>query len=180
MKFLIFNLSVVSALAYLILGQEHLADIGKTVTEKGEVSLEQAIAFIKSPTSKELTKKITKIDKVTQPGTQTKPVAAEQIVLPKFETKVSKKIITAKNNKPETLQELPPLPKPELIKSFPETKAPKPIISAALSSPKATSQTFWKDQEPKQPPLMSRGERRKELLKIARSAEKLFIRRLTQ
>ena len=160
MKFLIFNLSVVSALAYLILGQERLADIGKTVTEKGEISLE--------------------IDKVTQPGTQTNPVAAEQILLPKFETKASKKIIAANNNKPEILQELPPLPKPELIKSFQKTKAPKPIISAALSSPKATNQTFWKDQEPKQPPLMSRGERRKELLKIARSAEKLFIRRLTQ
>ena len=62
MKFLIFNLSVVTALAYLILGQDQLSDIGRTISEKGNVSLDKAITFLNTPHSKEVIEKTIKCD----------------------------------------------------------------------------------------------------------------------
>ena len=65
MKFLIFNLSVVTALAYLILGQDQLSDIGRTISAKGNVSVEKAITFLNPPHSKQVIEKTIGINTVS-------------------------------------------------------------------------------------------------------------------
>ena len=67
MKFLIFNLSVVTALAYLILGQDQLSDIGRTISERGTVSLEKAITFLNTPHTKEIIEQTIGIKTETAP-----------------------------------------------------------------------------------------------------------------
>ena len=89
------------------------------------------------------------------------------------------KIASVQKNHSERLEKVPPLPQPEPIRTLPETTAPKPTVSAATPSTRSSYTVVQHIEEQKQPDFMSKEERRKELLKIARSAEKLFIRRLT-
>ena len=180
MKFLIFNLSVVAALAYLILGQEQLSDIGSKVTEKGGVSLEKAIAFLNTPNSKEITDKTTGIKRAIKPEEKPEPIAMQQTTTPELRANDIAKIAPDKNNQLKQSIDVPPLPQPEAIRVLPETNAPRPAVSVAASSRRGSYPVPLEIAEQRQPEFMSNEERRKELLKIARSAEKLFIRRLTQ
>ena len=179
MKFLIFNLSVVTALAYLILGQDQLSDIGRTISEKGNVSVEKAIAFLNTPHSKQVIKKTIGIKTETTPEKITEPIVKTQIAFPEVSNNNINKITSVQKNQSKQFTKVPPLPQPEPIRTLPETTAPKPAVSAATPSTGSSYKVSQRIKEEKQPVFMSKEERRKELLKIARSAEKLFIRRLT-
>ena len=179
MKFLIFNLSVVTALAYLILGQDQISDIGRTVSEKGNVSLEKAITFLNTPHSKEVIEKTIGIKTETTPEKITEPIVKTQIAIPEVSNNNINKITSVQKNQSKQFTKVPPLPQPEPIRTLPETTAPKPTVSAATHSTRISDTVGQHIKEQEQPKFMSKEERRKELLKIARSAEKLFIRRLT-
>lgn len=179
MKFLIFNLSVVTALAYLILGQDQVSDIGRTISEKGNVSLEKAITFLNTPHSNEIIEKTIGIKTETAPKKTTEPIVKPQITTPEPNNNNINKIASVQKNQSEQLEKVPPLPQPEPIRTLPETIAPKPVVSAATPSTRSSHTVGQHIKEQEQPKFMSKEERRKELLKIARSAEKLFIRRLT-
>ena len=179
MKFLIFNLSVVTALAYLILGQDQLSDIGRTISEKGNVSLEKAITFLNTPHSNEIIEKTIGIKTETAPKKTTEPIVKPQITTPEPNNNNINKIASVQKNQSERFKKAPPLPQPEPIRTLPETTAPKPAVSEATPSTRSSYTVAQHIKEQKQPEFMSKEERRKELLKIARSAEKLFIRRLT-
>ena len=178
MKFLIFNLSVVTALAYLILGQDQLSEIGRTISEKGNVSLKKAIPFLNTPHSKEVSEKTIGIKTETTPEKITEPIVKTQIATPEASNNV-KKITSVQTNQSKQFTKVPPLPQPEPIRTLPETTAPKPAVAPATPSTRSSYKVSQRIKEEKQPEFMSKEERRKELLKIARSAEKLFIRRLT-
>jgi hypothetical protein len=180
MKFLIFNLSVITALAYLIIGQEQLSDIGRTISEKGSVSLEKAVTFLNTPNSKEIIEKTIGIKMETTPEKEIESILTVPTRKPELRNTGIKKIAPAQNNQSNQFIEVPPLPQPEPIRTLPETNAPKPAVSVAASSNTSRYQVPLKITEQKQAEFMSKKERRKELLKIARSAEALFIRRLTQ
>ena len=179
MKFLIFNLSVVTALAYLILGQDQMSDIGRTISEKGNVSLEKAITFLNTPHSKEVIEKTIGIKTETTPDKITEPIVKTQIAIPEASNNNINKITSVQKNQSKEFTKVPPLPQPEPIRTLPETTAPKPAVSAATPSTRSSYKVAQRIKEQEQPEFMSKEERRKELLKIARSAEKLFIRRLT-
>ena len=179
MKFLIFNLSVVTALAYLILGQDQLSDIGRTVSQKGNVSVEKAITFLNTPHSKQVIEKTIGIKTETTPDKITEPIVKTQIAIPEASNNNINKITSVQKNQSKEFTKVPPLPQPEPIRTLPETTAPKPAVSAATPSTRSSYKVAQRIKEQEQPEFMSKEERRKELLKIARSAEKLFIRRLT-
>ena len=102
-----------------------------------------------------------------------------QTVTPEARFNDINKIASVQKNQSEQLEKVPPLPQPEPIRTLPETIAPKPVVSAATPSTRSNHTVGQHIKEQEQPKFMSKEERRKELLKIARSAEKLFIRRLT-
>ena len=179
MKFLIFNLSVVTALAYLILGQDQLSEIGRTISEEGNVSLEKAITFLNNPNSKEVIEKTIAIKTETAPEKKIEPILKTQITTPESSNNNINKITPVQKNKSKQFKKAAPLPQPEPIRTLPETTAPKPAVSAETPSTRSSYTVAQHIKEQKQPEFMSKAERRKELLKIARSAEKLFIRRLT-
>ena len=179
MKFLIFNLSVVTALAYLILGQDQLSDIGRTISERGTVSLEKAITFLNTPHTKEIIEQTIGIKTETAPEKKTEPIMKTQTVTPEERFNDINKIASVQKNQSKQFKKAPPLPQPEPIRTLPETTAPKPAVSVATPSTRSSYTVAQHIKEQKQPEFMSKEERRKELLKIARSAEKLFIRRLT-
>ena len=179
MKFLIFNLSVVTALAYLILGQDQLSDIGKTISEKGNTSLEKAITFFNAPNSNEVIEKTISIKTETAPEKKTERIIKTQAETPESRFNNINKIGSVQKKQSQQFKKAPPLPQPEPIRKLPETTAPKPAISAATPSTRSSYKVVQHIKKQKQPEFMSKEERRKELLKIARSAEKLFIRRLT-
>ena len=179
MKFLIFNLSVVTALAYLILGQDQLSDMGRTISEKGNVSVEKAITFLNTPHSKQVIEKTIGIKTETTPEKITEPIVKTQTVTPEARFNNIDKIASVQKNQSKQFKKAPPLPQPEPIRTLPETTAPKPAVSAETPSTRSSYTVAQHIKEQKQPEFMSKEERRKELLKIARSAEKLFIRRLT-
>ena len=179
MKFLIFNLSVVTALAYLILGQDQLSDIGRTISKKGNVSVEKAITFLNTPHSKQVIEKTIGIKTETTPETKTEQIIKTQTITPEARFKNINKIASVQKSQSNRFTKVPPLPQPEPIRTLPETTAPKPAVSAATPSTRSSYKVSQRIKEEKQPEFMSKEERRKELLKIARSAEKLFIRRLT-
>ena len=93
MKFLIFNLSVVTALAYLILGQDLVSNIGRTISEKGNVTLEKAITFLNTPHSNEIIEKTIGIKTETAPKKTTEPIVKTQITTPESSNKNINKII---------------------------------------------------------------------------------------
>ena len=179
MKFLIFNLSVVTALAYLILGQDQMSDIGRTISEKGNVSLEKAITFLNTPHSKEVIEKTIGIKTETEPEKKTERIIKTQTVTPEARFNNIDKIASVQKNQSKQFKKAPPLPQPEPIRTLPETTAPKPAVSVATPSARSSDTVGRHIKEQGQPQFMSKEDRRKELLKIARSAEKLFIRRLT-
>ena len=179
MKFLIFNLSVVTALAYLILGQDQMSDIGRTISEKGNVSLEKAITFLNTPHSKEVIEKTIGIKTETAPEKKTERIIKTQTITPEARFNNINKIASVQKNQSKQFKKAPPLPQPEPIRTLPETTAPKPAVSEATPSTGSGYKVAQHIKEQKLPEFMSKEERRKELLKIARSAEKLFIRRLT-
>ena len=121
MKFLIFNLSVVTALAYLILGQDQMSDIGRTISEKGNVSLEKAITFLNTPHSNEIIEKTIEIKTETAPKKTTEPIVKPQITTPEPNNNNINKIASVQKNQSEQLEKVPPLPQPEPIRTLPET-----------------------------------------------------------
>ena len=104
----------------------------------------------------------------------------QQTTTPELRANDIAKIAPDKNNQLKQSIDVPPLPQPEAIRVLPETNAPRPAVSVAASSRRGSYPVPLEIAEQRQPEFMSNEERRKELLKIARSAEKLFIRRLTQ
>ena len=180
MKFLIFNLSVIAALTYLILGPGEIPDLAKMAKNSGAASLKPVSNLVatSSSTISEITKNPIINNSIKGIRDKTRPAGDGTAVHSKPDPR--SRVSVSKNRGIQSIKPVPPMPPATTIAERPETIAPKPTRSKPkLSKMKMETATPEQKVEPKSK-FMSRENRRKELLKLARSAETFFINRLSR
>jgi hypothetical protein len=191
MKFFIFNIAVTAALLYLLIGEGQMPNLDHVMsrTEKATTQVASAIDGIVAPERQEqptlrqpsapqpprvvMPAKPTPILKKKNPDSKTSVVTST--LDPKPRPDAPSQMVTAIKTTPV------PLPPAQTVAQRQVKQIPVPTISDSLEAapPMAASKSsaFF---EPATPKFMTPADRRRELSKLARSAERLFIDRLAE
>ena len=198
MKFLIFNIAVTAALVYLLIGEGQMPGLDDVMsrTEKATTQVTSTLAAMVTP-ERELPAKnerqsppkpverLEPVLKSEEPSSDDATPAAASVkprpVSPNAQTRVprakpeaSAPAVTAA--KPE----LAPLPAAQTVAMRQAKPVPVPISPSDLRSVEsAPAKNPRVLAEPPAPKFMTPAERRRELSKLARSAETLFLDRLS-
>ncbi|MCH2631448.1 MAG: hypothetical protein MKZ89_13435 [Nisaea sp.] len=176
MKFLLFNITVLTALAYLFFDNGQMQKISNDV-QHSTMNVIEKVKTLGKPLElrlNESNQSKTDFKPASLSHDENKRLPAKQSYNLKNGSEKSKPL----NSKPKTTKEVLPLPEPEFIATRAEPNIQKP----GREDDKTTNQrkdisSFKKEEDHG---FMSRSDRRKELQKLAQSAEDLFINRMTK
>ena len=202
MKFLIFNIAVTAALVYLLIGEGQMPGLDDVMsrTEKATTQVTSAIVGMVTPERQEpLVVRRPSTPRALRPVPPTDPTPSSEDASPANETPMVASVdrhpeaTVTPTLDPETQSDVPtltvtatkptlaPLPPAQTVTQRQVKPVPIPTTTSNLdSAPTVAAAKSPVVTETAAPKFMTPVERRRELAKLARSAETLFIDRLSK
>ena len=193
MKFLIFNIAVTVALIYLVMGESQMSWL-RDATSRAETMTEQAASGFsetKKPESQAAPKQIGKIAPATRSklaeegelasielGGEAKPLLIDPT--PRPDTEPTPALLSPKNRSGDGKIKLAPLADPVTVDMRQAMPVQVPGRTSTAMTPSIDGGEGEATRVTEVPKFMTPMERSRELSKLARSAEDLFLDRLAK
>ena len=176
MKFLLFNITVLTALAYLVFDNGEMHKISNKIQTSSFDAIEK-VKTLSKPIQEKLIENQLLRDKYKIGKSSHEQNETSSPRLP-YPAETGDKLITVQNKETRSSSELPPLPDPAFVevREKPNPKKPQTNNDKNKSLKKLGTISIAKEEEGQT--FMSRAERHKELQKLAQSAEDLFLNRM--
>ena len=176
MKFLLFNITVLTALAYLVFDNGEMHKISNKI-HKSSLDAIEKVKTLSKPIQEELIENQLSKDKYKVGKSSHEQSETSSPRLP-YPAETGDKLTTVQNKETRSSSKLPPLSDPEFveIRENPSPKKPQ-TNNDKNKNPKQLGTISIANEEEGQT-FMSRAERHKELQKLAQSAEDLFLNRM--
>ena len=176
MKFLLFNITVLTALAYLVFDNGEMHKISNKIQKSSFDAIEKVKTLSKPIQEKLIENQLSgdkyKVDKSSHEQSET---SLSRLPYP---AETGNQLTTVQNKETRSSSELPPLPDPEFVEIREKLSPKKPRTNNDKNKSPKQLGTISTAKEERGQTFMSRAERHKELQKLAQSAEDLFLNRM--
>ena len=178
MKFLLFNIAVLIALAYLFFDNGQMQKI-TVEAQKSSIDIIEKLKTLSKPLRvkfNETSQSKIKYELNNSSLDENNPISPETSHTLKKNNQTTKTL----NEETETSNKLPPLPEPAFVAERENPSPQKPNFQGGTNKTTDKKKDISGFKMKGNQEFMSRKERRKELQKLAPSAEDLFINRMTK
>ena len=176
MKFLLFNITVLTALAYLFFDNGEMHKISDKIQKSSFDAIEK-VKTLSKPIQEKLIENQLPRDKYKVGKSPHEQSETSSSRLP-YPAETGSQLTTDQNKENRSSSELPPLPDPEFVEIREKPSPKKPQTNNDKNKNPKQLETISIAKEEEGQTFMSRAERHKELQKLAQSAEDLFLNRM--